>query len=221
MRTVSRLAIASCLLLVAIPALSATIWTDWTSSTNGTPGSASGALGSVTVSYAGEVIATIIDGTAAIYWQPDSTWIGGAVDTSPSTVGDTISLMGLDPTATNTITFSSPVSNPVFAFWSLGGSGPPPATFTFDATPVLQAGGPNAAFGGSSITVVGNVVSGMEGNGTVMFVGTFTSISWTNTFENFYAFTVGTAGNVPEPEMLALFGVAALILMVARERRTS
>jgi len=59
------------------------------------------------------------------------------------------------------------------------------------------------------INVVGNVVSGSEGNGVVQFTGTFSSISWTNSFENFYAFTVGMEGTttpVPEPTTMILLG---------------
>ena len=46
-------------------------------------------------------------------------------------------------------------------------------------------------------------MSGVEGNGTVRFVGTYSSISWTMTFENFYGYTVGTAGKRPEDPSLA------------------
>ena len=39
-----------------------------------------------------------------------------------------------------------------------------PASFTFNATPTFEAGGPDV-FGGSAITVAGDVVSGQEGSG--------------------------------------------------------
>ena len=102
--------------------------------------------------------------------------------------------------------------NPVFAIWSLGQPGLA-ASFTFDLTPTLEVGGPNANFGGQSITVSSNTVSGNEGNGVVQFNGTVSSISWTDTFENFYGFTVGISGTagpagVPEPGTTALFAIA-------------
>ena len=216
-------------LLFAASAQAATIWTDWTSATGGFPGSASGTLGGVGVSYTGEVIGSVLNGTS-LTWAPNSSFIGGTVTTSPSIVGDDIRLRGTF-TGTNTIAFASPVENPVFAIWSLGAP-TIAASFTFAATPTLEAGGPNSQFGGSSITVVGNVVSGNEGNGVVQFSGTFNSISWTDTPENFYAFTVGLNGPlgprpgpapVPEPMSLTLVGsglvgLAGLIWRLRKRR---
>ena len=59
-------------------------------------------------------------------------------------------------------------------------------------------------------------MSGVEGNGAVRFVGTYSSISWTMTFENFYGFTVGTAGNLPEVPSLA-FGPQILLVLLDRK----
>jgi hypothetical protein len=144
------------------------------------------------------------------------------VTATPATPDDDLRLNG-SSTAVNTITFGSPVVNPVFAIWSLG-SPSAPASFTFGATPTLEAGGPNAGFGGSSITVSGNVVSGREGNGVVQFTGTYSSLTWTDTPENFYAFTVGLngpvegGGAVPEPGTWAL-ALAGLGLVGFASRR--
>ena len=198
-------------IVVAAAASAATLWTDWTSSTAGAPGSAAGTLNGVTVNYAGELDSAVTNGTSLI-WAPNASFIGGTVTTSPSIVGDAIFLNG-NFTGTNTITFGSPILNPVFAIWSLGQPGFL-ASFTFNQTPTFEAGGPNSQFGGQAITVLGNVVSGNEGNGVVQFTGTFSSLSWTDTFENFYGITVGTAGTstVPEPVTLLLLvlGLAGL-----------
>ncbi len=158
---------------VAAPAFAATVWTDWTSATAGAPGSAAGTLNGVTVTYGGEVDSAVTNGSSPD-WAPNSSFIGGTVTTSPSTVGDIIFLNG-NFTGTDTITFASPIVNPVFAIWSLGAPSAP-ASFTFSLTPTLEAGGPNSQFGGGPITVVGNVVSGSEGNGVVQFTGSISSI---------------------------------------------
>ncbi len=138
-----------------------------------------------------------------------------AVHSPEEAVNDAIYLNGIGYNGTNTITFSQAVENPLIAIWSLGQPGLA-ASFTFNATPTLQAGGPNAQYGGSSITVAGNVVRGQEGNGVVMFQGTFTSLTFTTTAENYYGFTVGLnaasppPSGVPEPSSLGLMSLGFL-----------
>jgi hypothetical protein len=121
----------------------------------------------------------------------------------------------------NTLTFSVPIVDPVIAIWSLGQGGIE-ASFDFvGVTPVLVAGGPNAEYGGSAITVSGNIVNGREGNGTIQLMGTYSSLQWTNpTFENWYGFNVGIAEvgttPVPEPGELLLFVLGLGLLIGAR-----
>ena len=216
---VTSLAVAG---LNAAPASAATIWVDWTAATPGAPGSATGVVGGVGVTYIGELVVPTLDGSSVL-WAPDTSWIGGAITESPSIVGDDLRMNGFLYSGPSSITFSSPVVNPVIAFWSLG-SPFTEASFSFNAKPTFEAGGPNTfPLSGGPITVAGNVVTGMNGNGVVQFYGTYTSLIWTATPDFFYAFTVGTNRGspvtVPEPVSTALFGVGLVGVAWRRIRR--
>ncbi|MFL5298194.1 MAG: PEPxxWA-CTERM sorting domain-containing protein, partial [Phenylobacterium sp.] len=105
--------------------------------------------------------------------------------------------------ATNAISFSSAVLNPVIAIWSLGQSGTQ-ASFVFNAPFTVEAGGPSAEYNGGPLGGVSPVVTGNESNGVIQFHGTFNSLTFTNPqAENWYGFAVGVAG-VPEPASWAL-----------------
>jgi len=47
------------------------------------------------------------------------------------------------------------------------------------------------------------IFQGRELHGVLLFIGTFSEISWTSTAENWHGFTVGTP--VPEPISMLLF----------------
>jgi hypothetical protein len=182
-------------------------WADWTLNTSAT-------IGAVNVTYAGE-----LSGLSGSYpsWNPATTWADGSiVSNAPSPSGQMVQLVG-GRDIIDTLTFSTPVVDPVFAIWSLGAGGIP-ASFVFNQTPTFVAGGPSAEYGGSLIGISGSTVSGSEGNGTVQFLGTFSSLSWTNPqYEGYYGFTVGIPTAVPEPETYALMLAGlGLIGFVAR-----
>ncbi len=206
----------------------ASVWTVWGSATpstgNQNNGSATGALGSVTVSYTGEVNSSINNpfcgGLCLNYpsWTPTSTYAGGIVTTAPAPSDGLIQLVGGDGSGLDKITFSSPVTNPIIAIWSLGAANTP-AEFIFSATPTFEAGGPSAEYSGGPVSVLGDVVSGLEGNGTVAFLGTFSSISFTTPeHEDWYGFTVGEA--IPEPSTWAMMGLGFAGLGFAAFRRS-
>lgn len=200
-------------LMVASSAQAATAdWTEWTSNTAGT-------IGAVGVTYSGEMQGLI----TIPQYTPPSSFTGGSVDNAPVAADGSIKLIGGNA-GVNSVTFSQAVLNPVFAIWSLGQGGAP-ASFNFIGSPnfSIVAGGPSTQFGGGSITQVGSVVSGNEANGLLQFVGSYTSISWTNpSAENYYAFTVGAGGGgaVPEPAtwglMILGFGLAGASMRARR-----
>ena len=127
-------------------------------------------------------------------------------------VGGIIQLFGGQFGLTDTITFSQAVTNPVMAIWSLGQGGDT-AEFDFAQPYSIQAGGPSAEYGGSTIVVcIDGGVCGTEGNGTIEFLGTYTQLSWTNpVFENWYGFTVGVAATpLPSTWTMLIAGFIAL-----------
>ncbi len=212
-----RFALVAAALAVSGLAHSATIdWNTWTSNSTGTIASTP-----VTVTFSGENGS----GWSASYpsWTPTGTWADGTVVANgPSGSNGIVRLTG-GGTTIDTITFSQAVVNPVISIWSLGQGGDTSSFNFIGATPVLVSGGGSAEYGGSGISVVGNNVYGTEGNGTVEFVGTYTSLSWTNpTFEDWYGFNVGiTAAAVPEPGSMGLMlgGLTLLGLAFRRKAR--
>jgi hypothetical protein len=215
MMKVRSLALAAALVVAGAGAQAATIsWNQWASNSGGSIADPGGAI---TVTLSGETGSGFY--TAYPSWTPAGTYADGAVVANAPT-GGIVRLTGGN-TNVNTLTFSRPVVDPVMSIWSLGQGGVN-AQFAFiGATPVLVAGGPSAEYGGSSITVSGNTVFGSEGNGTVQFHGTYTSLSWTNpVYEYWYGMNVGIAGAVPEPETCALMlGGLAAIGAAARRRQ--
>ena len=212
-----KLALAAASLAASGLAHSATIdWNSWSTNSVGTITTGSGPIG---VTYAGQM-----QGFYPNYpsWGPSATWADGTVvANAPGANSGIIYLTGGNSTV-DTITFSQAVVNPVFAIWSLGQGGVQ-ASFNFiGVTPVFVAGGGSAEYGGSAISVSGNNVYGAEGNGTVQFMGTYTSISWTNpAYEGWYGFDVGVAGVagvVPEPGSVGLM-LAGLTLVGLALRR--
>jgi len=194
-------------------------WTDWTSTTAG----ASQVLGTLNVSgtpvgvtFAGAYsFAQTSGGTN--YWVPSGPYVSPAVDNPPPDSD----IVALNTGGTATIAFSAPVSNPLIGLVSWNGNtvdfGVPIEILSFgpgfwgNGTPVLNAAG--TGFFGSG-----------EVHGVIRLPGTFSSISFTHTSENWHGFTVGVLGlgtpnDAPEPGSVALLGLGLAGIAMARRRK--
>ncbi|HWY85335.1 MAG TPA: Ig-like domain-containing protein, partial [Gemmataceae bacterium] len=185
------------------PAAPASIaWADWTSAETGLPGSAKATVtlanaSTISVTYSGEVtFANTSTGTQ--YWTPTTTYTSKTYTNPPSST-DIIALTGGN-TIVNMLTFSTPVTNPVFAIVSLGGSG---FSASYNFNEPFSILGSGVGYWGSPGTLFqspGNILIGAEGDGTIQFQGTYSSISWTvPTKEYWSGFTIGIpdAGHPP------------------------
>lgn len=187
-------------------------WTDWTSQWTGN-------LGGVTVTYSGGFAGgQFAPGTN--YWSPSGAYTQGGL-TAPTNT-DFIQLIG---PVSGTITFSAAVVNPYFALISVGQSALP-ITYDFgtSAFTVLSNNNSSCAFWGcGSYLTSGSTLTGAEFSGTLQFIGTFTSISFTTSpTEQWHGFTVGADGAadvVPEPATMTLLATGLAGMAAARRRR--
>lgn len=190
-------------------------WTDWTSA-DGT--SATGTLNvdgtAVSVDYSG-LLAFSQLGTGTNYWTEGTPapYTGNTVVDNAPTASE---MLALNYGATNTITFSEKLINPLMAIVSMGQPNYM-VSYDFDAPfTVLSVGEGywNVLTGQPSLYTLsaGDVLNGYELHGVIQFNGTFSSISWTNSpNEYWHGFTFGVATEtvnapVPEPSTILLLG---------------
>jgi hypothetical protein len=194
-------------------------WTDWTGYTTGSAASAEGSIGSIDVSYTGE-INFAQTGTGTNYWTEGSPapYTGNSIVDNAPTPAEMIATSGSG--ITNTITFSEAVTDPIMAIVSQGRLNLP-VEYDFDTSFTLLSEGRGYWGDGNYQLLADDVLKGYELHGVIQFEGTYSSISWVaDTNEYWHGFTFGLPSqtSVPAPGALILIGIG--LLGLTRLRRS-
>ncbi len=200
-------------------------WTDWTTADSS---SASGTLGGVSVSFTGNIDPTAqTNGGGTNFWAVNSGIFTPTGTENAPPDSDIIRLTGGGNTGTQTLTFSSAVTNPLMAIMSLGQANVL-VPYDFDSPfTILNQG--TGYWGGTNTSLssgAGDVLNGYEGHGLIQFQGTFSSISWTiPTAEYWHGFQIGYVdAQQPAPVPLPAAGwllLAGLTGLAGLRRRKS
>jgi hypothetical protein len=187
-----------CFLLIVPAAFAGTVtWADWNATGSN---SVTGTLGGVGITYSGPYFFAQVNNAGIDYWNPQAPYLSATVSNAPDSQSVDIIAIGTGGQG-ETITFSSPVTNPILAVISVNGPG-----LYFSAPFNVLSDGCGYWGCGSLFMGAGNLLySTGEGTGAILFPGTFTQITINEQgYENWRGFTVGLT--TPEPASLVLLG---------------
>lgn len=245
-KLLSKVAAVSLLAVSAGASAAPIFWTDWLGGNVATAGFQ--ANGTITTSTATIGVTYTNPVGVGFYQSSGGTdyYTGGDASTSPYTSSAVDNrptgsdIIALQFAGSQTLTFSQAIANPVFAFVSLNGNG-----YAFDRDfELLSLGGEDGnacgfwGCGGASKVVVdlgggvfeyrlnSNNIGGTEPHGALRFKGSFDTVSWRSTSNEFWnGFTVGVQGTaievfpVPVPAPLPLMGLALVAMLAAYKRK--
>lgn len=222
-RTLAALLAATGIAVASAPAHAVFVnWTDWVAQSAGhVDGTVTIGTTDVDVDYDGAT--SFVQTASGTNWwtQPNPAalpYTGGDVENAPPPPD----IIALGAGGTKTITFSQAVTNPFIALVSWNGN-------VVDFGTPIEIISQGQGFWGSGTIDLNGDGDGFTGlgevHGIIRLPGTFTSISFTDTSENWHGFTVGFEGlddgetPVPEPGTVGLIGLGALAIALARRRR--
>lgn len=223
------LVVASLLAMAAPGHAVDVIWADWQSVNGNTVSGTMATDTPITITFtATGGFGFVQTGTGTNYWSPGTPYTSGVVTNAPPAA----ELIALSNKGTNTITFSQPVHGLYFAIISWNGNN---ATFDQPFQIISQGCG---YWGCGTITLDPNTntfLSTGEPHGVIYFPGTFSSLTFTDTNNEFWhGITVGVErlatqeeidGAVPEPAswamMIAGLGAAGFAMRKRKQARVS
>ena len=216
------------ILAAAVMALSASAanavvvsWADWQSATTTT---AQGQMTSgattidVTFSTSGESLYFVQTGSGTNYFAESvpAPFTSGIVENAPPAA----EMIALSTGGTKTITFSQAITDPYIAFVSWNGN---LASFTQPFEKISEGCG-YWGCGTFSLGAGNSFVGSGEVHGILRFVGTFDSVTFSDSSEGWHGLTIGIGGvaGVPEPAnwamLIAGFGLTGAVLRRRRAR---